>query len=161
MKSQLDKLNNEVDEIDYYVNTAQILFQYYDILENGKDSNCIAKPVVSSEKSILKYFVNTCNNTQTNNVKADRATLLDKYMHVIDSNYIKEDKPHEKPCDKCQHCNSTDRNIMLNEGLISCNNCNGIEYIIVDHERPSYKDPPQEISYFAYFLLMCVKVING
>jgi hypothetical protein len=34
--------------------------------------------------------------------------------------------------------------------MIHCNNCDSIEYILIDHDRPSYKDPPKEISYFSY-----------
>lgn len=146
-KKQLEKLEKQGDEVDYYVNTAPILFQYYDILENGKDVNTIPK-AVASEKSILKYFVKPEEPSEKAAPNIDRASLLEKYMHVTDPNYIRTIESDSK--DKCPHCESTDRNIMLNDGLIYCNTCSTVEYIIVDHERPSYKDPPKEISYFAY-----------
>jgi hypothetical protein len=146
LKNQLQKYESQDDEIDYYMNTAPILFQYYDILENGKDVNTIRKPV-TTEKSILKYFA---QNNQPDPVpedisspNIDRASLLDRYLHMTDSNYVKA--PESEKRDKCPFCECTDRNIMLNEGMIYCNSCNGIEYIIVDHERPTYRDPPREI----------------
>lgn len=144
LKKQLNKFENHDDEVEYYMNTAPILFQYYDILEKGKGSNNISKPV-ATEKSILKYFVaSNATIDEPSNSNIDRATLLDKYLHITDSNYIKPSEVDNK--DKCQHCNSTDRNVMLNDGMINCNCCNSIEYIIIDHERPSYKDPPKEMS---------------
>lgn len=146
-KKQLEQLEKQGDEVDYYVNTAPILFQYYDILENGKDVNTIPK-AVASEKSILKYFVKPEEPSEKSTPNVDRASLLEKYMHVTDPNYIRTIECDSK--DKCPHCDSLDRNIMLNDGLIYCNACSTVEYIIVDHERPSYKDPPKEISYFAY-----------
>lgn len=146
-KKELEKLEKQGDEVDYYINTAPILFQYYDILENGKDVNTIPK-AVASEKSILKYFVKPEEPTEKSTFNIDRASLLEKYMHVTDPNYIRTVECESK--DKCPHCESNDRNILLNDGLIYCNFCSTVEYIIVDHERPSYKDPPKEISYFAY-----------
>lgn len=50
----------------------------------------------------------------------------------------------------CQHCGTTDRTVMLHDGYIFCNRCFTLEYVLVDHEKPSYKDPPKEITYFAY-----------
>lgn len=143
-KKQLEKLEKQGDEIDYYVNTGSILFQYYDILENGKDVNAIPKASANG-KSILKYFLapTQSNAKEETSSNMDRATLLEKYMYATDTNYIKQVE-HETR-DKCPHCDSLDRNIMLNDGLIYCNVCNTVEYIIIDHERPSYKDPPKEI----------------
>ena len=141
-KKILDNYQKQMDEVEYYVDTASILFQYYDILENGKDVNTIPK-APSSGNSILKYFVTPDVKPQPSVSNIDRASLLEKYMNITDSNYIKTVENESK--DKCQHCQGNDRNIMLNDGLIYCNICNTVEYMIVDHERPSYRDPPKEI----------------
>jgi len=141
-KKTLENYQKQMDEVEYYVDTASILFQYYDILENGKDVNTIPK-APSSGNSILKYFVTPDVKPQPSASNFDRATLLEKYMNITDSNYIKTVENETK--DKCPHCQSTDRNIMLNDGLIYCNSCFTVEYMIVDHERPSYRDPPKEM----------------
>ena len=31
-----------------------------------------------------------------------------------------------------------------------CEKCGQVDYIVIDSDKPSYKDPPKEISYFAY-----------
>lgn len=151
-KRRLERLESQEAEIDYYINSAPILFQYYDILENGKEPTLAKKPS-AGDKSILKYFMGgppPKEETKKESAPvADRATLLEKYLHATDPNYIKPAFESE-PRDRCPHCGTHDRNVMVNDGLIYCNDCSTIEYIIVDHERPSYKDPPKEISYFAY-----------
>lgn len=156
-KRRLEREESEEAEIDYYMNSAPILFQYYDILENGKEPTAAKKPS-AGDKSILKYFMGGAPPPKTEAPAppkesvaepiADRATLLEKYMQATDPNYVKPVGGEAK--DRCPHCASHNRNIMVNDGLIYCNECSTIEYIIVDHERPSYKDPPKEISYFAY-----------
>jgi hypothetical protein len=40
--------------------------------------------------------------------------------------------------------------VQLQDGLVFCKFCHTVEYIIVDHEKPSYKDPPKDATYFAY-----------
>jgi predicted Zn-ribbon and HTH transcriptional regulator len=37
-----------------------------------------------------------------------------------------------------------------NEAILGCSKCGYEEFILVDSEKPSYKDPPREITYFAY-----------
>lgn len=39
---------------------------------------------------------------------------------------------------------------MLQDGYVYCPTCQSMEYVLVDHDKPSYKDPPKEIAYFAY-----------
>ena len=78
----------------------------------------------------------------------DRATLLEKYLASTEFNYVKQIE--QSANDKCPCCEIADRNVMLNDGLIQCNHCNTVEYIIIDHDRPSYKDQPREVSYFSY-----------
>jgi hypothetical protein len=41
-------------------------------------------------------------------------------------------------------------NINIEDGNVVCNNCGNTEKVLLNTEKPSYKDPPREISYFAY-----------
>jgi hypothetical protein len=57
-------------------------------------------------------------------------------------------RAHE--ADACMCCGRCDRTVLLQEGYVFCKGCHTVEYILVDHDKPSYKDPPKEIAYFAY-----------
>ena len=50
----------------------------------------------------------------------------------------------------CFHCGSLSRFIVANEGFLHCPECDTVEHIVIESERPSYRDPPREISYFCY-----------
>jgi len=171
LKDSISELSKEIesleinaeDEIDYLVNTAPILFKYYDIIEKGMpDENIVNTPKVPQNSVLHLLMKHASQNTQdtstdetkpikdasTITTKEDRASLLEKYMSFTDRNFV---RPME--CDiptKCMHCNSSNLYVHINDGFVCCNECSSIEYIIVDHERPSYKDPPREVSYFAY-----------
>lgn len=156
LQDDLSALNNEIasveksfDEVGYYVDSAQILFKYYDILEKGQQEDT---KINISSNSILKYFMPQPQPSESSTNKTDdRASLLDKYMFYNSSNYFKEGEVENK--DRCQFCDSCNRTVLISDGLIFCNDCYTIENIIIDHDRPSYKDPPKEISYFAYLCL--------
>jgi hypothetical protein len=77
-----------------------------------------------------------------NDVKLTKATCLEKYGMYPLSYYVKYIEADKK--DKCLFCSSSNRNIMLNDGIIYCNDCCTVEHINIDHDRPSYKDPPKE-----------------
>ena len=40
--------------------------------------------------------------------------------------------------------------VIFSEGIIICRECGIQKEILVHSDKPSYKDPPKEISYFAY-----------
>jgi hypothetical protein len=158
LENQLENSHRKSKEIDYYIDTADIIFQYYDIIEKGDNNESDIQQKIPTD-SILKYFTGipsavplTPNNLPTeSNTKisdCDRASLLDKYLASIDSNYIKSFP--EQDMELCPNCGSHDRIVLINDGFLQCNQCSTIENIIIDHEKPSYKDPPKEISYFAY-----------
>ena len=147
IRKAIDALESNDDEVDYLVNTADILFKYYDILEKGNADDAV-KPKI--ENSILKWLAKKEDQEpkQEDAVREDRAALLDRYMSLTEENFIKADNITSE-C-QCHNCYSTNMNVLLNDGIMYCNDCSCVEYIIVDHDRPSYKDPPKEISYFAY-----------
>ena len=156
VQDSINILESKCNETNYYRNMANILFKYYDINENCDDVN---KQGSSSNTSILKYFlINNAQPVLPENQDVDKSSLIDSYMSFVDDGYIRE-KIHDAQ-DTCASCGSQAMTIMTNDGYIFCNDCFSIEYIIIDHEKPSYRDPPKEISYFAYkrinhFILEC------
>jgi hypothetical protein len=167
MYAHVQKIANRSSEMQYMLDTADIIFKYYDILEKGNGSE---PETVLSSNSILKYFMQVetpSHNTPTTAAAAvaaaenavvskvmmvdgeDRATLLERYLEKTDKNYFKEVNNNDAML-KCHICDRVDRVILPSDGLCYCPQCHSIETIIIDHEKPSYKDPPKEITYFAY-----------
>lgn len=139
IKKELEDLQSSNNEVDYLLNTAPILFKYYDIIEKGNGDEMAPKV---SEKSILNFFIKN-KEPSSHTPKEDRASLLEKYMSYTDENYVK--LVESNPNYVCGCCGSSNMNIMLNDGMVFCNDCSSVEYIIVDHDRPSYKDPPKTL----------------
>lgn len=154
-------LEKEADEVQYLLDTGSILFNYYDVAERDA-----FRPATNSPKtSILNFFTMkapthagaaatsglsstiSCAGTTESNTN-NRAALLEKYMEATDPHYIPPAKTADG--DVCAYCGGKDRTTRAADGCIVCNKCFSIECILVDHDKPSYKEPPKEISYFAY-----------
>jgi hypothetical protein len=152
-KKELIKELENTSEIDYLTKTGGILFEYYDLVEkqnvNKKNSVCNILDFFGNTNVTKKITSSTDNNSSVNiDYTKDREKLMEEYLSQTDSNYIDNDITSE--IERCQYCDSTDMNILLHEGLMYCNECNTTEYIISDNDKPSYKEPPKEISYFSY-----------
>jgi hypothetical protein len=53
--------------------------------------------------------------------------------------------------DACRHCGRAgERTVLLQDGLVYCRRCYSVEYVLLDHDKPSYKDPPKEAACFSY-----------
>lgn len=77
-----------------------------------------------------------------------RANCLDYYLKNIDKTY----NPKviiNKDFDKCQDC-GVEMTIYQSEGFQVCPKCGRQDHIITESDKPSFKDPPPEVSYFAY-----------
>ena len=137
----ISKINSKTDEIDYLTNTSEILFNYYDSVENN-DNDTKIKNI-----NIIDFFNNNIQNIKSNQDQ-NRSDLLETYLACTDKDYINNNLSCE--IDRCYHCNSKNINELSHDGILFCNDCNTIEYIITDNEKPGYKEPPKEISYFSY-----------
>jgi hypothetical protein len=168
----IEKISSNTEEIDYYSNTADILYNYYDLVENNSDNNMnISEHITNisnkNKKSILEYFHKTEERVDNELTKPkpissttsldflsssndnNRASLLDQYLSITDKNYINDNIDNTIAL-KCEHCHSTDKTVLQNDSISICNNCNAVQHLLTDNEKPSYKDPPKEISYFSY-----------
>ena len=153
LEREISKIRKSIDEVDYYIDTADIIFKYYDIVENGNVLDNENAQIVT-ENSILKFFSSSDNSKpEDENEKKDddRASLLEKYMECTDGNYLKSVQQQE--CENCPVCDSKNRTLLVNDGLMYCNECYTIETVIIDHEKPSYKDPPKLWAVQSYWLV--------
>lgn len=80
-----------------------------------------------------------------------RDKALETYLSALDPNNVHHDaailSTLEEGFGSCPVC---DTEMLFNETFLDCAECGYREYILIDSEKPSYKDPPREMSYYAY-----------
>ena len=50
----------------------------------------------------------------------------------------------------CEWCQTGEMIPIDHEGLLVCNNCSRNKVFLVENEKPSYKEPPKEVCFYAY-----------
>ena len=134
LKKNIEKCESKkIDEVNYYLNTSDLLNEYY----SKKDGQIVEKNV---EMSVIDFM-------NKKNKKKDSDDLINKYMVEIDDTIIPEKTI--KNIDMCKICNSV-LTLKTTDSVLFCEKCGYTEKIIINSEKVSYKDPPRESSYFAY-----------
>ncbi len=171
LKKKIRSLENDNDIIDYYLRTGDILYNYYDVQEkiqkgtmSAKSGNRVAKPgsilaileEVSQEEAAQKQtpvqppVPKATVPAESNKKQLDRHQLLNKYLEMEDPEMIQTNELEtDDPWTHCEACGA-EMSICMNDASISCKECGYQEFILIDSDKPSYKDPPREVSYYAY-----------
>lgn len=152
VEREISDIKNNSNITDYYNTTGDILFQYYDsynidsLDDQLSTDSSNSDDIRAGQQSILN-FVNKEDNKEAT-VQHKRKKLLEKYLYRVDKNYIKMDDKDETYI-KCPYCNR-ERTLNTAESLLECHKCGITDFIYIDCDKPSYKDPPPEQSNYAY-----------
>ena len=137
-------LINELDNSEknsYYLDNGLLLDSYY-----SNDTNSVTKKPVS-ETSVLSYFqVDSPKEDESSEEKNEQNIIQDYMMNVDDTYVFSNDLVANDKCKLCGH----NMSFGLVDSELVCEKCGYTEDIIINSEKTSYKDPPREVSYFAY-----------
>jgi hypothetical protein len=149
-------------EKNYYLNNSRYIFDYFENKKNistndtfeNSDKNNIVKQFFSlnisdESNNTMNFETNNAKITDENYTKTNNNNFIDKYFNNIDSKYLNYDK-FIYPSDICNVCKKGEMVYVESEGMSICSNCsNSIKYLI-EIDKPSYKEPPKEVCFYAY-----------
>lgn len=172
IEQELD-INDRINEItetiktlkqkkkEYFLDNSKFIFDYFENKKNisdGTTSNGIAsggignKGQLSNKAKMLNSFFkikednisanNTTNQTHTNNI-------VQKYLTNIDDMFL-DVNSFVCQTDICNVCYKGELIPLEDEGILMCNSCCKIVPYLIENEKPSYKEPPKEVCFYAY-----------
>ena len=165
IQNKLDSTDKKSALFDYFLNTGDLLFQYYDIqdrINRGAD-NVVNVADRARPGSVFEALQNASRQDSsgtllpTNQIVREsgndtlrRDTLLEQYLQRMDPQYNRPSTHSLNDlsfvCDAC----GEDMRVSVNDATVSCPECGFHKLILMDSDKPSYKDPPREVSYYAY-----------
>jgi prefoldin subunit 5 len=104
----------------------------------------------STKKTQTKKNKKEDNNSfehKLNSMPLDK--INDKYMNLIDNNYISKDLIEEGDLDYCYDC-QLEMKLHQNDGRMVCPGCGITQKILVESDKQSCKDPPKEVVCMGY-----------
>lgn len=128
-------------EKEYLLNNSHYIFDYFE--NKKKIADCTNKTTV-----LDKFFNTNIDDTaHINNTKEQ--TTVQKYLTNIDDSFL-DIKSYVVQTDICRACNKGEMIPVEHEGILVCNVCSTNMTYLVENEKPSYKEPPKEICFYAY-----------
>jgi len=177
INKRIADIESDKDQMDYYLNVGDILFAHYDTQQriakgdstiNSENLNRLRTPT----NSVLSYFKSDDAEPEVRPVKQNRMKTprvaseitveldgmrrdkaLEKYLSIVEPTAIKSGIMPGSGIESDYGCCPVCDNEMCfaqNEALLNCSKCGFQDFILIDSEKPSYKEPPREISYLAY-----------
>lgn len=172
LEDKIAAIEAGTSESDYFLRVGDILFSYSDAQERiaagQKSIDTFAKKRMPAN-SVYSYFVADAMEAgeyaevEEEDVGISKAAAvstelgfrrdkaLETYLSALNPDNIHSDAAMvcslEENYGCCPVCETE---MFFNETFLDCSECGYREYILVDSEKPSYKDPPREMSYYAY-----------
>jgi Zn finger protein HypA/HybF involved in hydrogenase expression len=178
LEENIHEIENGEKEADYFLRVGDILFSYTDAQDRIAAGQKATDPFANKKtrmpaNSVYSYFAAAAEakieeaaiatapvltapkKAAASELKTDigfhRDKALETYLSALDPNNIQNDaaviSTIEENYGCCPVC---DTEMFFNETFLDCSECGYREYILIDSEKPSYKDPPREMSYYAY-----------
>lgn len=142
---------------DYFFETGEILYSYYDLqdkISNGS-SQLSSRNMKAKPGSVLAALqegqeIKETPSGKPKEIVEGREVLLEKYLQRVDPEHAKTAvMSFEDPHGMCETCEK-EMTFSANEALFFCDGCGHQEFVLIDSDKPSYKDPPREVTYYAY-----------
>ncbi len=159
LEKKIKTVEDDSELMDYFLRTGDILYNYYDIQEQIQQGTKTSNSTKAKPGSILAILEEVAQREEghKNTVVIppvqkglQRNQLLNDYLQLEDPamarNTVEE---YDDPWTTCEMCNN-EMIMCLNEANLTCSKCGHQEFILVDSDKPSYKDPPREVCYYAY-----------
>jgi ribosomal protein S27AE len=123
-------------------------FEYKDVSSRAWD-----KLNSMDEQRRKKTYYNMANihkkQANKNIFKETRHDAGEIFKQLSNPEYVKKTTELDDMSGECVECGA-DMMFSQNEAMLYCTECGMTEFILIDSDRPSYKDPPRESSYYAY-----------
>jgi hypothetical protein len=159
MKDRIKEIDGIIKHLktkktNYFLDNSKFIFEYF---ENKKNINNIDsssttsnnKPITSKNQMLFNFFKIQNNNQEENVAENRNKNIVQKYLSNIDETFI-DMNSFIRSTDICQHCFKGELIPLDDEGVLICNACAvNIPYLI-ENEKPSYKEPPKEVCFYAY-----------
>jgi hypothetical protein len=162
IQKEVGKFSGKSEMFDYFLNAGDILYKYYEVqerIQRGEEPS-VKRSSKAKQGSVLAAL-ETAAATEGGVVEGETAApsqrellrrdkLLEQYLQKVHPEHARGGSVQET--DSYGECPECDKEMIFsaNEAIFTCTDCGHQQFILVDSDKPSYKDPPREVSYYAY-----------
>jgi hypothetical protein len=151
-KDRIEEINEnikvlKIKKMEYFLDNSKYIFDYFENKKNisaGIDTS----NKINNNKLDLFFKINKPGEDNSS-IESKNRSIFSKYLSNIDETFL-DINAFLTTTDICQACFKGELIPMDDEGVLICNNCcTNVQYLI-ENEKPSYKEPPKEVCFYAY-----------
>jgi hypothetical protein len=153
---KLKEINVKIRELknkkkEYFLDNSKYIFEYFENKKNisNEDSTPINTPQNNSKTRILNNFFKIKETDYEENKQEMGKNIVQKYLSNIDDMFL-DINAFVCPTDICKFCFKGELIPLEDEGVLMCNGCYRYLPYLIENEKPSYKEPPKEVCFYAY-----------
>ena len=152
LQDKLKELNTEINNLklkkkEYFLDNSNYIFEYF---ENKKNISSVANNNNNNKNTLVKNFFKIKDNAKDDSDNESRNNIVHKYLYNVNKDEFLNMNAYVKSTDVCQYCSKGEMIPMEDEGIMVCNLCAKMVTYLLENDKPSYKEPPNEVSFYAY-----------
>jgi hypothetical protein len=154
IKDRITEINETIKELktkkkEYLLDNSKYIFDYFENKKNISDGALPMESSNTSKSKILASFFKIHDQVKADSEINKNNNIVQKYLSNIDDQFL-DINSFVHSTDVCKYCFKGELIPLEDEGVLICNNCSrNIQYLI-ENEKPSYKEPPKEVCFYAY-----------
>jgi hypothetical protein len=134
-------------KINYFLDNSKFIFEYFENKKNINNNDTIKGH--TSKNQILRDLFKVKKDANNTENMDENKNIVQKYLSNVDETFL-DMNSFIRETDICQYCYKGEMIPLDDEGVLICNICSiNIPYLI-ENEKPSYKEPPKEVCFYAY-----------
>lgn len=147
LKIRIKKLQTKIKSLkrkeqDYYLQNSQHIFSYFERKKGLEDGQ-------SATRKLDNFFNVSKSNGRQDALGAQCDESVRRYLHNIDESFLDlNDFVIQE--DICRLCHKGEMVPIEHDGMTVCKTCGFSSKLLVENEKPSYKEPPKEVCFYAY-----------
>ena len=149
IQDRIQEINDEIKILrtkkkDYYLKNSKHIFEYF---EGKKSISNRASQSSSSKNNKVDSFFKISQPESSNEISSNN--IVKEYLSNIDESFI-DINNFIKSSSVCPYCHKGELIPLEDEGVLICNECSRNIPYLIENEKPSYKEPPKEVCFYAY-----------
>jgi len=154
LKDQLNEINTKIKELknkkkEYFLDNSKYIFEYFENKKNISNHETNIVNTNNSKNRILNKFFKIKEPTNEENDQKMGKNIVQKYLSNIDDMFL-DINSYVYSTDICKFCYKGELLPLEDEGVLMCNACYRYVPYLIENEKPSYKEPPKEVCFYAY-----------
>jgi len=134
---------------EYLLDNSKYIFEYF---ENKKNiSTGVKSQTVTNKSKLVNNFFKIKDeiDSEVNLIQKDNNNIVLKYLSNVSDDFL-DINNFVYQTDICHVCHKGELIPLEEDGIMICNMCSRSIPYLIENEKPSYKEPPKEVCFYAY-----------